>query len=88
MKQSSKFHLILALFINLAVMARLINMAWDGNGKGMLLVVFYYLVLILANAILWVRLHIKKHPAFIIYKMTTIGLLLLFIPVLVLASLH
>jgi hypothetical protein len=88
MKHISKLHLIIALSINLAIIARLINMTWDVNDKAILIVIFYYPVLILANAIIWWRLRIIKHPAYVLYKMTTIGLLFLFIPVVVLASLR
>jgi hypothetical protein len=88
MKNISKPHLIVVAIVNLAIVARLINMAWDGNDKAILFVIFCYPVLIIANGAVWMVLRLAKHPAYTIYKITTIALLLLYIPVLGIASLY
>jgi len=72
--------LIVAAIINLSIVAFLVNKAWNGNDKAIILVIFFYPVLIIANSIFWMG---SKSKA---YKITTIGLLILFLPVLIIAS--
>ncbi len=88
MNKASKFHLILVSIVNLAIIARLINMAWDGNDKAILIVIFCYPLVIIANAAVWLILWLTKHPSYKIYKITTIGLLILLIPTICLSSLY
>lgn len=86
MKGFSKKHLLIASIINLAIIFRLINIAWDDSDKGIIAVIFGYPIVILANTVVWLSLRIAKQPACTIYKITSIALLLLFIPVLILAG--
>jgi len=81
-------HLIFATIINLVLTGVLIKTAWDGNDKAIIFVVFFYPILILVNLIIWITLSSRRKSEFKIYRVTTIGLIILFLPVLIVASLH
>ena len=74
--------LLVTATVNLSVIALLISKAWNGNDKAIILVIFFYPILIIANGIFWMA---SKSKAF---RITTITLLLFFLPVLFIAAMH
>jgi len=88
MKRRIKTHLILALLLNFLVIAKLVHFSWTGNDKAILVVIFYYFILIIANILVWVILDYLKQPVGWIYKITTTLLVVLIIPVILLSILH
>ena len=74
--------LIIASLINLGLIAFLIHKAWDGNDKAIILIIFLYPLIAMVNGILWMS---TKSKAFMV---TTISLLILFLPVLFIASMY
>jgi RsiW-degrading membrane proteinase PrsW (M82 family) len=86
MKEREINHLIFASIINLILIGLLVKTSWDGNDKAIILVIFFYPLLILINLIFWFTLSSKQKPESKIYRTTTIGLIILFLPVLILAS--
>ena len=83
MRLTNRTHLIIVSIINLAVILSLINMAWEGNDKAILAVIFGYLALTLVNAVIWLILGILKKPAHRIYKLSTLCLIIFFVPALI-----
>ena len=83
-----KIHLIIISIINLSIIFKLIVTAWNGNDKGIILVVFGYIALIIINCIIWLTLRTLKRPENKIYKIVTFGLVLLFIPTVIISSLY
>lgn len=81
-------HLIVASIINLFLMVLLIRTAWSGNDKAILLVIFYYPLLIPVNLISWLTLSARRKTQYKAYRLTTIALILLFLPVLMIASMY
>lgn len=88
MKSISKIHLIIILAINLILILILINFTWNGNDKAIILTVIGYLLLIIINAIIWLALNYYKKSEYRIYKITTISLVILFIPMLIVSSMY
>jgi hypothetical protein len=88
MKNSRKIHLTVVSIINLIFIGTMIHAAWKGNDKAILLVLVGYPVLTLFNAFILFILRIFKRPESGIYKITTIALIALFIPVLLISSIH
>jgi hypothetical protein len=86
--KKDKIHLIIVSAINLVLILIMLSIAWDGNDKAVILVIFGYPALIIVNGLLWLILRILKRPENKIYKMTTIGLILLFIPTLLISSMY
>ena len=74
--------------INLTIIAKMISIAWDGNDKAILVVIFVYPILTILNAIVWTILRVLKRPEFKIYRITTIGLAILFVPTLFMSSFY
>jgi hypothetical protein len=72
--------LIILSIANLVAIGYLVNKAWTGNDKGILLVILFYPVIIVVNSIFWA---VSGSKAF---KIITISLLILFLPVLLIAS--
>jgi hypothetical protein len=66
----------------------MISIAWDGNDKAILVVIFVYPILTILNAIVWTILRVLKRPEFKIYRITTIGLAILFVPTLFMSSFY
>jgi hypothetical protein len=64
----------------------MINIAWGGNDKAIIVVILGYPILTIFNLTAWLILRILKKHAFKIYMYMTIGLALLYIPALILAS--
>ena len=60
MRVTNRTHLIIVSIINLAIILSLINMAWQGNDKAILAVLFGYPILTLLNALIWLILGILK----------------------------
>jgi hypothetical protein len=79
-------HSIFASIINLILVGLLVKTSWDGNDKAIILVLFFYPVLISINLIIWMTLSSKRKSESKIYRTTTIGLIVLFLPVLILAT--
>jgi len=84
----NKIHLTIITIINLIIIGKLIGVAWEGNDKAIILVIFGYTTLTILNGLVWLILRILKRPEFKIYKITTIGLAALFIPTLILSSMY
>ena len=81
-------HLFLVALINLVIVGILVRQAWEGNDKAIILVIFFYPALIIVNAIVWGILKSVRSPDSAIYRRTTIALLLLFIPVVLVAAMY
>jgi hypothetical protein len=79
-------HLIIALILNVLLVGLLIKKTWDGNDKAIVLVIFLYPLLILVNLIFWITLSSKRKPESRIYRAMTIALIILFLPVLIMAT--
>lgn len=70
------------------MIAKMISIAWEGNDKAILVVILTYPILILLNAIIWLILWLLKRSELKIYRMTTIGLCVLFVPTLYISSIY
>lgn len=79
-------HLIFASIINLVLVGLLVKSSWDGNDKAIIFVIFFYPLLILINLIMWMTLSSKRRSESRVYRATTIGLIVLFVPVLMIAT--
>ena len=88
MTKTAKIHLIIISVINFGLILKLIGIAWDGNDKAILLVLFGYPVLTILNGLVWLTLGILKRPESKIYRIVTIGLAVLFIPTLIISSMY
>lgn len=86
--KSHKIHFTILAFINFMIIAKSIVIAWEGNDKGIILVIFVYFTLLILNGLVWLILKILKKPENKIYKMMTICLVILLIPSLILASIY
>jgi len=84
--RSNKNHLRIISILNLGIIAKLICLVWDGNDKAIILLLYGYLLLIILNGSIWFILSIQKKAELKIYKISTIGLAALFIPILILAN--
>lgn len=85
MSKTEKLHLIIISVINFIVIFKLISSAWNGNDKGIILVIFGYTTLIFINGIVWLIFKILKRPEKEIYRITSAWLILLFIPAIVIS---
>jgi hypothetical protein len=88
MTRTDKIHLIIISVINIGLISKLISIAWEGNDKAIILVIFGYPALTFLNGLVWLTLRILKRPESKIYKITTIGLAVLFIPSLMISSMY
>jgi hypothetical protein len=88
MTNNQKIHQLLTIAANLTIVGLLISKAWNGNDKAIILVIFLYPTLIFVNSIIWLTLSSKRKTESKIYRLTTIGLLILFLPVLIIASMY
>ncbi len=88
MTKTEKIHLILISLINFCVIFKLISSAWNGNDKGIILVIFGYIALIIINGIAWLLFKVLKRPEKEIYKITSVGLLLFFIPTVIISCFY
>ena len=79
-KEINRF--IISFLINLAVIGFLIAKVWNGNDKAILMVIFFYPLLILFNGVMWMLLRSKA------FQVSTIALLVLFLPVLLIATMY
>lgn len=84
----NKTHLVIVSLINLTLILKLISVVWSGNDKAIIIMIFGYTILMIANVIVWLVLVFLKRPEFKIFKMTTTGLAILFIPTLIVSSLY
>ncbi|MEJ8757755.1 hypothetical protein WG947_12140 [Pontibacter sp. H259] len=85
MKAKENIHLVIAITINLLLVWQLLKSTWEGNDKAVTFVIFFYPLLILMNALLWQVL--RKHSNVSrVYKFITIGLIILFLPVLIMST--
>jgi hypothetical protein len=85
MKVKENIHLLLAVSINLLIIWQLLRATWEGNDKAIILVIFFYPLLIVVNTILWQAFR-KSSNISRVYKLITIGLTILFLPVLIMAT--
>jgi hypothetical protein len=81
-------HSLLAAAFNLMIIGLLIHKSWNGNDKAIILMIVYYPVLILVNAIIWLILSSKQKIESRIYKAATIALIVLFLPALIIATFY
>jgi hypothetical protein len=88
MTKTEKIHLIIISVINFSVIFKLVSSAWNGNDKGIILVIFGYTALTIINGIVWLIFKILKRPEKEIYKITSVGLILLFIPTVIISGLY
>ncbi len=88
MTKISKIHLTLISLINLTLILEMINTTWEGNDKAIILVILSYPILTIINGLIWLTLKKFKSPYFKVYKISTIGLAILFIPTLIASSLY
>ena len=88
MIKAERIHFVIISLLNFSVIFKLVSVAWNGNDKGIILVVFGYVALILVNGIVWLLFTILKRPEKRIYKITCLGLLLLFIPTVIISGLY
>ena len=86
--KSNRIQLTIISIVNLVIIGKLIIIAWEGNDKAIILVIFGYPILMILNGLVWLILGILKRPELNIYKITTLGLAALFIPTLILASMY
>jgi hypothetical protein len=88
MTNTNKIHLLIISIINLGIILKLISLSWNGNDKAILLIMLVYPMLILMNGLIWLILNIIKKEQSEIYKKTTIGLLVLFIPTILISCIY
>ena len=88
MKKADKIHLLTILMLNFGIVLKLINVSWNGNDKAILLIVFGYPLLIIINGLIWLVLKSLKKPQSEIYKIITMGLLILFIPTIIISIIY
>jgi hypothetical protein len=81
-------HLGLAVAINLLLIGLLTNAVWENNDKALVLVIILYPLLLLVNATIWIVLATMRKASARVYKITTIGLIVVFMPVLILAMFY
>ena len=86
MNANHKIHLLILSLINLMLISLMIRTAWEGNDKAILVIILLYPILTLLNAIVWLLSFIFKRHESKFYKWNTIGLIILFIPALILSS--
>jgi hypothetical protein len=87
MKSNLKYiHLTAAAIVNILVIWRLINTAWEGNDKAIILVILGYALLFVINLIVFSILKFLRRDQAEIYRVTTLGLAILFLPVLFIAG--
>lgn len=88
MFSKNKLHFVIVSVINCALIINLIRLAWQANDKGIILVVFGYPFLIFINGLFWFFLRMLKKRAYKIYRFSTIGLILFFIPAIILSMMY
>jgi hypothetical protein len=77
-------HVIAAVLINTLLVVLLIKISWNANDKAIALMLFLYPLVMAGNLIVWLNLK-SKSPAYKAYRLTTIILILLFLPLLLIA---
>ena len=88
MTTRDKIHLTIVSLINVTLILKMISTAWEGNDKSIILVILGYPTLIFVNALIWLIFRIFKKPEFKIYKITTFGLVILYIPTSISSSMY
>lgn len=53
MNSRYKIHLAVSITINILLVFKMINLAWNGNDKAIGILIFIYLLLIVINALMW-----------------------------------
>lgn len=86
--KSYKIHLTILSIINLIVIGKMVGVAWEGNDKAIILIILGYTTLTILNGLVWLVLKILKRPEYKIYKISTIGLTILFMPILIASSIY
>lgn len=88
MTDRQKIHLLLNMTINLVIVGLLIRQAWEGNDKAIILMIFVYPLLIIINAIIWGTLRSFRRTESEKYRLTTLALLVLLIPAVLIATMY
>ena len=86
--KSNKIQLTIISIINIIIIVKLISIAWTGNDKGIIIVLFGHIALTVINAVVWLVLRIINRKEFMIYYITTLILAVLYIPTMILASIY
>ncbi|HSY60717.1 MAG TPA: hypothetical protein VK796_02525 [Cytophaga sp.] len=84
----NKIHLAIISSINLILVSLMIRAAWQGNDKAILAIVLLYPILTFLNAVIWFVLFVYQQKVSKLYKWSTIGMIVLFIPALAIASMY
>ena len=88
-KDKNNFYIFIALLsiiVNLAIIFGLIRFAWHGNDKAILVIIIFYFVLILLNALIWFILHLLQKTTKSIFRFSTLGLILCYFPVILIST--
>ncbi len=88
MVRTDKRHLTITSIINFGLILKLITITWEGNDKAITLVIFGYLALTIANGVIWMVLKILNRSESRIYRIVTIGLIILFIPTVIVSTVY
>lgn len=80
--------LIIVLTTNLLAVVTLIQFAWTGTSKAIIVVVLYYFGLIVCNIISWVLLDYFNHKVSRVFKISTIILVILILPFILLSIMY
>lgn len=87
MTKNDKIHLTIVSLINLTLILSMICIS-RGNDRAIILVIYGYPTIIIINLLVCLTLRIIKRPEFKIYKITAIGLIILFIPTFIASILY
>jgi hypothetical protein len=88
MNTMNKIHLAIISSINLILVILMIRTAWQGNDKAILVIVLLYPILTFLNAVIWFVLFVFQRRESKLYKWSTVGMIALFIPALMVASMY
>ncbi len=86
MENIDRAHLLIAIIINLILVGLLIKMVENGNDMYVVLFFVLYPIIILANGIIWGILDSRNNPKSKIYMIITLGLGILFLPILIITG--
>jgi hypothetical protein len=80
-------HRTIVFSVNIAIIVLIILRVYQiNNDKGILLIIFLYPLIVLINLIIWLSLRIFKNEHSVIYKQSLLGLLILFIPTIIIGT--
>ena len=80
----NKLHFTIVSVANVALIINLLRLAYLANDQGIILVAFGYPFLIFVNTLLWVIFSLLNKEDYKVYRISTIGLILFYIPAIIL----